>query len=283
MGSMVYQVECALKEQLRIGESRHAAKIREDTRAPEGIFSYGTLATYIKQACGFVNWARAGHRCNTLEKARPYVEAYLQQGIDRGLSASTLSTQRAALCKLYRCHAEDLNITLPERRRADIERSRGNAARDYGFSVEKNADVVAFARATGLRRHELEALRPSQIQMGADGRLRLVDVVGKNGKIRNIEVLSGSYAAVLKFADLPYDKRIFGKVHSHMDVHGYRREYTQAFYEKIARPLDSLSREEKYYCKNDKRGTVYDRRAMLHVSRQLGHNRISVIAGNYLG
>ena len=49
----------------------------------------------------------------------------------------------------------------------------------------------------------------------------------------------------------------------------------------LARPLDTLARKEKYFCKRDRRGVVYDRRAMLQVSRQLGHNRISVIVGHY--
>ena len=89
--------------------------------------------------------------------ARPYVETYLQNGIDRGPSPYILSTQRAALCKLCGCKAGDLAIQLPKRCREDIQRSRKEAARDYGFSKENNADILAFARATGLRRHDLAA------------------------------------------------------------------------------------------------------------------------------
>ena len=280
LGSMVYQVEQTLMAQLRIGESKYAAKIREGTNAPEGIFSYGTLETYLKQGCTFAKWARAEHGCNTLAKARAFVEPFLQDGIDRGLSASTLKTQRAALCKLYKCHAEDLNITLPIRHRADITRSRGVAARDYGFSLKNNADIIAFAKATGLRSHELEKVAPKQIQE-TDGKLYVLQVKGKNGKIRDIEVLPGHYGDVAKFAG-PGNSRIFPEIPSHMDTHGYRREYAAAFYKLVARPLDSLDKKQKYFCRNDKRGVVYDRAAMLYVSRQLGHNRISVIAGNYL-
>lgn len=49
-----------------------------------------------------------------------------------------------------------------------------------------------------------------------------------------------------------------------------------------ARPIESLERAEKYICRKDKAGIVYDRRAMKIVSKQLGHNRISVIASDYL-
>ena len=99
--SMVRQVQEALQDQLRIGESRHDAKKAENTHSPAGIFSYRTFETYMKQGCAFANWAKAQYKCRTLEAARPYVETYLQSGIDRRLSAYTLSTQRAALCKLY--------------------------------------------------------------------------------------------------------------------------------------------------------------------------------------
>ena len=281
MGSMVYQVQLALQSQLRIGESRHDAKRAEGTHAPEGIFSYGTFETYLKQACAFVKWAKEVYGCNTLEKAWFYVEAYLQRGIDAGLSPATLSTQRAALCKLYHCGADDLCIRLPPRNRGAITRSRNAVARDIGFSTIANADIIAFAQATGLRRHELAAVKSVQIHK-RDEKLQIVDVIGKGGKVRNVDVLPGRHEAVFPYADLLGRKRIFDHIPSHMDVHGYRREYAQELYALVARPPDTLSSSEKYFCRNDKAGTVYDRQAMLYVSRQLGHTRISVVAGHYL-
>ena len=91
--SMVRQVQKTLQDQLRIGESRHDAKRAEATHSPAGIFSYRTFETYMKQSCAFANWAKAQYKCRTLEAARPYVETYLQNGIDRRLSAYTLSNQ----------------------------------------------------------------------------------------------------------------------------------------------------------------------------------------------
>lgn len=280
--SMVRQVQETLQAQLRIGESRHDAKIEENTHSPAGIFSYRTFETYLKQSCVFAKWAKAEYGSRTLAEARPHVEAYLQSGIDRGLSAYTLSTQRAALCKLYGCTARDFDIKLPERLRANIQRSRDDVSRDYGFSKEKNADILNFARATGLRRHELAAVTPGQIRQNANGSVTLCGVTGKGGKVRNIDVLPGMENAVLKHAGKDPERRIFASVPSHMDVHGCRREYANALYRLLARPVGALEQHEKYVCKNDKRGVVYDCRAMLQVSRQLGHNRISVIAGHYL-
>ena len=208
------------------------------------------------------------------------MEVYLQRGIDRGLSAATLSTQRAAICKLYGISADDLRITLPERRRADITRSRNHVARDRGFSEQKNTDIVAFAKATGLRRHELAAVRPENIRVRADGSVCLDGIIGKGGKTRSIDVLPGHESAVLRYLEAPEGRHIFERVPSHMDVHGYRREYANEMYRATLERLGPCG--EVYKCRLDKRGKVYDKRAMLYVSRQLGHNRISVIAGHYL-
>ena len=317
--SMVRQVQEDLQVQLRIGEKRHDAKKAEHTHSPAGMFSYRTFETYMKQSCAFANWAKAQYKCRTLEAARPYVETYLQNGIDRGLSAYTLSTQRAALCKLYGCKAEAFHITLPHRERQSIERSRNEAARDYGFSKENNADILAFAKATGLRRHELAAVRPEQIRQNTDGSVTICDVKGKGGKVRDIDVLPGKEESVLKFAGNTAGKPVFASVPSHMDVHSYRREYANAMYHSyqeklrktegrdfrnlppiwelrpvrnpdgsyLKKPDGSLVKtwqlvSSYYRCKKDRRGVVYDKKVMLYVSRQLGHNRISVIAGHYL-
>ena len=146
---MVRQVQEALQDQLRIGENRHKAKQAEATHAPAGIFSYRTFETYMKQD----RVLPTGQRHNT-NAGRWRPPGHMWKPI-----CKTGLTGGAALCKLCGCKAGDLAIQLPERCREDIQRSRKEAARDYGYSKENNADILAFARATGLRRHELAAAK----------------------------------------------------------------------------------------------------------------------------
>ena len=126
----------------------------------------------------------------------------------------------------------------------------------------------------------------------------------------------------MKFAGNPTGKPVFASVPSHMDVHGCRREYANAMYHRYQEKLWENRRKgfpqpaahirikagaetRRSYLKSrtgaaSKRGSsrpsftigagrtggvvVYDKKkVMLYVSRQLGHNRISVIAGYYLG
>lgn len=149
--------------------------------------------------------------------------------------------------------------------------------------------------------------------------MTICDVKGKGGKVRTIDVLPGKEESVLKFAGNPAGKPIFASVPSHMDVHGCRKKYANAMYHSCQEKLRKTEEKDfqnfppiwalrpvrnpdgsylkkpdgsriktwqlvsSYYrCKKDKRGVVYDKKVMLYVSRQLGHNRISVIAGHYL-
>ena len=134
------------------------------------------------------------------------------------------------------------------------------------------------------------SLRQNQICTKPDGRVELQNVKGKGGKIRNVAVIPGLEAAVTRYADAMSRERVFGKVPQNMDVHSYRREYAMEMYKVQQRHLrrtedrrlEKLPPSERYHCRKDKAGVVYDKRIMRYVSQQLGHNRISVIAGHYL-
>lgn len=78
------------------------------------------------------------------------------------------------------------------------------------------------------------------------------------------------------------------------DIHGYRAEYATAIYKAHARaieeiPYDRVNRgtgrryqSEVYTCRKDEAGKKLDKAAMLICSKALGHNRISVVADNYI-
>ena len=87
---------------------------------------------------------------------------------------------------------------------------------------------------------------------------------------------------IRRLAAAANDKKIFDHISSAMDVHHYRSVYCQRVYNQYARPLEQIPSADRYYCRNDKKGIVYDKKAMLQASKCLGHNRISVIAGHYL-
>lgn len=278
LGSMRYQVQQELLSQKRFGEKKHDARKEEHTQYPEGIFSYSTYKTYVKECCTFADWVKAEHRINRLDRAKQFVPEYLERQVDRGLSPWTVKLQRAALSKLYHCRGKDWGVEIPERKRPDIARSRNDCERDKHFSVSRNKDLVVFLRGTGCRRYGAQRVRPCDIHVHENGHVT-VDVVEKGGKRRSIPVLWGFEEAVGKYAS-DSKKPIWGKIHGSCDVHGYRREYAQELYRRLAR--EDIPKGQRYWARGDKKGQCFDRAALGAVSRALGHARLGVVVNNYL-
>ena len=76
--------------------------------------------------------------------------------------------------------------------------------------------------------------------------------------------------------------KVWEKVPSSADIHDFRAQYASRIYSSYARPIEKIPRKERYICRKDKAGIVYDKAAMLEASKALGHNRISVVGEHYL-
>jgi len=288
--SLVRQVQDVLKAKQRFGESKHLAK--EQGAASDGIYSRSTFKNYLAITCRFVKWVKAEHGggngsdggcgIRTLEQTRPFVDAYLQHHIDNGYSPYTQKAIASALAKLYGCSTRDF-IPTQVRHRANITRSRKdeNGKSKAKFCEVRNREFVDFCRATGLRRHELGKLKPVNLHYNqAAGRYMIVGLRGKGG--RPVEVPILCERAVERIKSAPAGELVWSKIPTRADIHSYRADYCRSIYDQHARPIDQIPKSERYYCRGDLKGVVYDRWAMAVASRALGHNRISVIAGHYL-
>ena len=296
---MKWQVEEVLLAKLCIGQKKHVAKekAREESKrenddlsegqkkskriALDGIYSWSTYNSYKNKAIAFAEWAKMTYGCKTVESAKAYIQAYLDDQTDLGQSAWTIKLKACAIRKLYGITKEELRLHTPDRKREDIKRSRRACKHDKHVSKEKYKDIEMFCKGTGVRRHELAAVIPEDIRYEND--ILYVHVKqGKGGKSRNVQVLGGFYGYIDKYIGLPLNEPIFKNIPQNMDIHSYRAEFACSWYKKLARPLETLTRKQKYYCRGDMKGVVYDRKAMLEVSKMLGHERINVIASSYL-
>ena len=273
--SLVKQVTDNLTAKCRFGESKYEAK--KDGTYTDYIYSYSTLHAYTKHAIAFAKWCKANHKCKTVADCREYVNEYLASVTD--LSAYTVKLKAAAIAKLYGCSTTDLIPTQPRHRR-NITRSRGEAKRDAHFSEKNHAELVSFCRSTGLRRHEMVNLRGDDYAI-IDGEMYIHVRKGKGGKERYAKVI-GDADIIRRMMDRAENGKVFTNVPGAADIHGYRRDYAKACYNAAARPVETLRGDERYICRGDRKGDVYDRQAMLTVSRSLGHNRVDVIASHYL-
>lgn len=275
-GSLVHQVEVRLSEMKAMGRSKHNDKKTNDTG--NKIYAYKTLENYLDKSVKFVKWVKKEHpECRDLEECKKYAAEYVESLVH--YSNPSKKTVRSALRKLYQ---EALEIEIGNCCRANITRSRGESVSDKHFSEEKNWELVDFCRGTGLRNNkELQALRGNMlVKKGGD--YWLVGVVGKNGKIRNVKVLPEYANTVARLCQAAGENKVWPHVHSCADVHSYRGDYAHLWYNKLARPIEEIPKSERYICRKEKAGIIYDKKAMLIVSRYLGHNRINVMADHYL-
>jgi integrase len=274
--SLTEQIYARLVAMLKAGEGR-SKKADAKTGDTDGkIYSYNTYHTYIKHCGYFAEWLKSHYpKVTTLKKARKYVCEYLQHRVEQGLSAYTISTEAAALNKLFGIQQSDPDyFKVPKRSRAKIKRSRSEAERDKGFSKTNNAELIAFCRGTGLRRSELAKLQgkdyisKEQIlfwvkKLCSEGhespynkkRLALLQetvelypdcshfvyVKGKGGRER-ISPIIGDHADEIanRIKATPKDQKVWQYIHSHADIHSYRSDYATTLYKQYARAIDSI-------------------------------------------
>ena len=257
--SLQKNIKNELDGMLRIGISKHDDKAA-GVNTKEYIYSWESYRGYLKQATYFAQWVKEqpvdpalGHKPRTLEEARPYVEKWIQTNIDRGLSAYTIKIQAASLAKIYHCKITDFAIQTPARSRANIQRSRGEKERDKNFNENIHQDLVTFCRCTGVRRAELEQIRGTDLTQDENGNYFLSVVKGTKGGRPRISPIMGSKEEIEKVVQMMNaagKEKVFKKISTHADVHGYRAQYATRVYEANKRPLEAFKNERLIIHKN---------------------------------
>lgn len=317
--NLTEQADTKLRSMLSIGESKKADK-QNDVDTSQKIYSWSTFRTYKKQVLAYVRWLKKEHpEIKSLKKARKYVSDFLAKQEEKNLSAWTIHTQAKALGKLYNIKPTDKDFYIcPQRERKDIKRSRTDAIRDKHFSTTNNDELIKFCKGTGLRRTELTELRggclisksqlqpwlnknpnPARAKLVADAlRFKHSDyfilVRGKGGKYRFAPIIGENRANIVdRIAHTPKGEKVWQYVNTNADIHSYRSDYATTLYKAYARPIESIPydrvdtlgrkrQSEVYICRKDEKGKKLDRVAMETASKALGHNRVVVIANNYL-
>lgn len=157
--------------------------------APDKIYSYRTMESYKDTARHFCDWLRAEHPdVKTLKTARDYAAEYIahlttatvpegRKNAGGGYSAWTINTRAAGLRKALGLSPDQL--PAPSRNRENVTQNRDLSWARAHFDPSANADLVTVCRGTGLRRSELAALRPEQVQDIGGGAAAIEGVRGK--------------------------------------------------------------------------------------------------------
>ncbi len=274
--SLEQQVYDILQSKYKPGTSKRLAK--QNGTSSEYIFSSATKKGYTKICRRFVSFCKKRYGCKTLGECLLYTGEFVRRGNKNGkpYSPSTMKTYACALAKLYDVEMHDICDDLPLRERKDFKNSRG----DPRYAEEGiYKDQIRLVKATNLRCHEVRQLRGNDYRINPDGTMDVHVRRGKNGKERWTRVIQDQdwVLALMRFAG---KEKVFMEVPQ--GLHRYRSQYATELYKSLARPLDQIPREDRYYCRKELKGVVYDKRAMRIVSQNLGHTRIEVIARSYL-
>lgn len=272
---------------MAIGQSRFAAKMAARAQNPSlwsfstgRIHSYTTRSAYQQHVLAFVNWGRDTQGIRLLdildERAPVLVPQYLEGRIAQGQSPYTLQTIRSALRLFFGDRTLAAALPLPKRVRANMTRSRREAKRDKDFQPAHWQPLMAFLRATGLRRAEVAVIRVRDICLNEEGRAEVSIYCGKGGRPRTVMARPGQEEAVMEVVrGRDSDERVFPRIPSHLDVHALRREFALGLYQDLSgRPLPPATGRLRRH--------DYDAEAVALVSRALGHNRLDVVLNHYL-
>ena len=177
-------------------------------------------------------------------------------------------------------------------RRSELEQLRGKDLVTREQIEKEISRIESLQERSPYDEKKLEMLRDTRmfqeeyfthVRSGKGGRERMSPIIGKNAE-QIIERIRST---------LPEEK-VWQHVHKSADIHSYRAEYATAIYKTHARPIQEIPydrvkpgtgiryQSEVYTCRKDEAGKKLDKAAMLVCSKALGHNRISVVADNYI-
>ena len=274
-----------MRDSLRRQYERGHGTKKHENGTQGRIYSHNTYNTYLRACDAYTDFCYS-RGVRLPEPAKELVGAYVASLQAQGKSAWSIYTSVSGIAKAFGCSISDFNVVLPERRRTNIKRSRQAVAGDATVSIhgEQYRILRVFGQCFGLRRSELQSLQVQDVQI-LDNAIICHVRQGKGGKSRNSLFYgsAGELATIKRYIEQTGEGRLFPKaIDKDIDIHAWRAQYACRVYKAVARPINTLSHSELYYCRGDLKGRIYDRHAMLQVSRLLGHNRLDLVAGHYL-
>lgn len=277
------------KEELKVHKKEEREKIRgkaeelgiplNQMQLPE-IYGKKTFEAYLKQGCRFAEYIQKEHpEIKKLEDCKVHVKEYLEFCKVRGDSAHSLRLYGSALGKVFGCQSAEFKFKFPIRHPEN--KTRSVTKTKYDEVVERrNAELIEVLKVIGLRRVEAEPLTRDQISLDCT---KLTDVLGKGGKLRDVEVLNPEILKKYMETHPRQDNLLFGKIEKNVDVHSFRYDYADALYKKyLSEKYEKGGKTTDWYIRHDGSGRRYDRDVALIVSNNLGHERVDTAIISYL-
>lgn len=237
------------------------------------IHSANTFKSYMQTINEYQKWLGKN------KHSEETVKEYLRCRQSEGKSAWTISKDLAALNKACRLDLTKESVGLQNRSINDVKRSREGKGRTS--TLKANSEQIFLAKALGFRRAGIESFVPGDLYI-KDGKV-FGATVEKGGRFRYSQCLEQYQQKIIDkykpcIRDAHMDKQEYADRHNttdckpffsaydkHIDNHSFRHEYAQALRDETAAKHPNWRRDD----------------VDLFVSRNLGHNRISIVRSNY--
>lgn len=180
-------------------------------------------------------------------------------------------------------------------RREGLTKMKGKDLRTRGQIQAEINRLVGLAKKRSLTEEDQGFLQICKDALLFEKSEYFVYLKEKGGRERISPIVGPDVEEIVaRFRETAPDEKVWQHVNSNADIHGYRSDYANRVYKAYARPIEDIPydkvnkgtgiryQSEVYHCRKDEKGKALDRRAMLMASKALGHNRIDVVANNYL-
>ena len=180
-------------------------------------------------------------------------------------------------------------------RREGMTKMRGKDLRTREELEHEVECLTSIAKSKGLTEEERKLIRIDKDALSFTQSNYFVYLREKGGRERISPIVGPDIDAIVaRFRERKPEERVWLHVNTNADIHAYRADYSNRIYRMYARPIEEIPydkyhagikhmyQSEVYHCRKDEKGRLLDKRAMRMASIALGHNRIEVVANNYL-
>lgn len=167
---------------------------------------------YLDAAVKYGEWCKQRYHCRHFSDCRPYVQDYADWLVEQGLSASTVHTYLAGICRVFEVPMD--KVQKPKRVTAQNTRSRGKREVDdrRDAAREISPRLYDFACVVGVRRTEYVRLRGDDLVYDESGYPCVRVKRGKGGKFQLQRILPGDEMFIRSYFD-GLEGPVFTKAH----------------------------------------------------------------------
>jgi len=287
-GNISYQVHEVFKNIIAFGTSKHEAKNEAREAGARtwhqigknlDIYSYNTADSYRDIAKEAFAFAKENYNIKDITKLESqHINAFLESKIEANVKYSTFQKYAAGLEKLQvaleRFTNQKYDFDLKETRelaqqilkKTDAHRAYDNPQKVIN-AIENNVykTIAAAQLESGARVHELNHLKILQFKEN-----QAIEVQGKGGKIRNLELSEKTYNELKSLVLSSEDNKLI------FSTDAYRNELKSAC-EKVNEAYQGThglrwNYAQSTFAKLQQSGKTYEQSLSI-VSERLGHNR----------